>query len=260
MNEKISQIHEPPVPHRDTGLDLSQNQSRGVEDLCARCSTIAWQGLTDRDLFHPLLIFIHETVEAWDISRCRLCRLLAKSLPIEYPPDMTPWLCWNASPPDGIAGESLGTLRFQGWEDDTLDRRSRPHEVDVYDGVDSATAYVFRTRLEPRANFDLIKTWITDCKATHTLCEPTTRDSLVNFRVIDCEQRAVVQAPADCDYVALSYVWGQNFVAEPAARGSQFDQLPRTLEDSIAVAQLLGYRYLWIDRLVWTVSPTQELC
>lgn len=74
--------------------------------------------------------------------------------------------------------------------------------------------------------------------------------------MIDCEQRAVVQAPADCDYVALSYVWGQNFVAEPAARGSQLGPLAQTLEDSIAVAQLLGYRYLWIDRLVWTESAT----
>lgn len=70
---------------------------------------------------------------------------------------MTPWLYWRASPPDDIADESLGTLRFEGWEDDTLDRKSRPHEVEVYYGLDSATEYVFRTRLEPRANFDLTK-------------------------------------------------------------------------------------------------------
>lgn len=69
-------------------------------------------------------------------------------------------------------------------------------------------------------------------------------------RVIDCVTRQIVRAPICCHYVALSNVWGET---EQMPRGEAPDtpaKFPMVVEDSIAVVQELGYRYLWVDRHV----------
>ncbi|KAK8048709.1 hypothetical protein PG994_010439 [Apiospora phragmitis] len=50
----------------------------------------------------------------------------------------------------------------------------------------------------------------------------------IRLRVIDCTTRQVVRAPDACQYVALSF--------------------PLVVQDSIAVTQKLGFRFLWVDR------------
>lgn len=65
------------------------------------------------------------------------------------------------------------------------------------------------------------------------------------MKVIDCMKRKIVDAPPDCDYIALSYVWGAN-----QACPSPKEKLPQTIEDSITTVLHLGYRYLWVDRYV----------
>jgi hypothetical protein len=56
----------------------------------------------------------------------------------------------------------------------------------------------------------------------------------------------------DCQYVALSYVWGDLEPGPSVEHGILPAQLPRTIEDSILATRLLGYRYLWIDKYVTT--------
>ena len=65
------------------------------------------------------------------------------------------------------------------------------------------------------------------------------------LKVIDCVERMIVDAPPDCNYIALSYVWGAN-----QACPSFKEKLPQTIEDSIPTVLHLGYRYLWVDRYV----------
>ena len=61
------------------------------------------------------------------------------------------------------------------------------------------------------------------------------------LRVIDCQARAIVDAPPGCKYLALSYVWGQ-------CTSTSLDDAPKVVNHSIDVTQALHFRYLWIDR------------
>lgn len=112
----------------------------------------------------------------------------------------------------------------------------------------------------------LLRQWIFDCETTHgEECE----ESLVHadlltepkdvFRAVDVEQMCIVQAPRNCRYVALSYLWGKNFtqlfttsknllkLSQPGALSKE--RLPRTIKDAIKLTQMLGERYLWTDSL-----------
>jgi hypothetical protein len=97
-------------------------------------------------------------------------------------------------------------------------------------------------------NFDYLRSRIQKC-ANDDLCVPNSQKSLVNFKVIDCERRIVTSVPTDCLYIALSYVWGPPSQSHEETY-NMGAKLPQTIEDSITVTQILGYRYLWIDRYV----------
>lgn len=77
---------------------------------------------------------------------------------------------------------------------------------------------------------------------------------LSSFTVYDCESRKVVCAPPDCEYVALSYVWGPHKNDTNVATDDSPEAVPRTVEDSVRVTLRLGYRYLWADRYVSTMD------
>lgn len=105
-------------------------------------------------------------------------------------------------------------------------------------------------------DFDLLKSWISECSLQHqdTSCSS---DPVTVFRltVIDCQQRRVVSAPSDCQFVALSYVWGgsHNQFEDLPDSHNDFNlpsKLPQVIEDSIIVALKLGFKYLWVDRYV----------
>ncbi|KAH7321868.1 heterokaryon incompatibility, partial [Rhexocercosporidium sp. MPI-PUGE-AT-0058] len=51
-------------------------------------------------------------------------------------------------------------------------------------------------------------------------------------------------------YVALSYVWGRNHLADKDRESSAPSLLaaPKVIADSVDVVKLLGVRYLWVDR------------
>ncbi|KAF1362736.1 HET-domain-containing protein, partial [Lizonia empirigonia] len=70
---------------------------------------------------------------------------------------------------------------------------------------------------------------------------------VVGLRVIDCVQRAIVQAPSKCCFVALSYVWGQ--VTQPTLNFLEpWKDVPKTIQQAIDLVLDLGYRFLWVDR------------
>ncbi|PQE32253.1 heterokaryon incompatibility protein [Rutstroemia sp. NJR-2017a WRK4] len=81
------------------------------------------------------------------------------------------------------------------------------------------------------------------------------------FRVIDVERDKVVLAPENCQYVALSYVWGEmTRTSALMLRKGNVQQLaedfsiprsnlPATIRDAMVVCAKIGKRYLWVDCL-----------
>jgi ankyrin repeat protein len=102
--------------------------------------------------------------------------------------------------------------------------------------------------ISPRTDgvFDLIRNQIKYCQNVHSDCTEDLDPLLARIRVLDCHTRRVIDAPDDCRYVALSYVWGDE--RYPSPKKDEIVQfLPQTVEDSVAATIRLGYRYLWVD-------------
>ncbi|TVY41603.1 hypothetical protein LSUB1_G002186 [Lachnellula subtilissima] len=90
------------------------------------------------------------------------------------------------------------------------------------------------------------------CRQHHDeLCSPVHAKAVKALRVIDCRTRCVVASPEDCQYVALSYVWGKVgaiAVEDNDPKRPEVPKYPEVVEHSIAVTLNLDYRYLWVDR------------
>lgn len=134
-------------------------------------------------------------------------------------------------------------------------------------------AFFGRTIQQSNVDPQLLVSWLRRCRKWHDTCE---KDDLLssnlpdNFRVIDLRRRCIVRAPPRCQYVALSYVWGEQAMrarsgmkmplllkenVQYSASGVEYtplpreDTLPQTLKDAIEVTTLLGFNFLWIDAL-----------
>jgi hypothetical protein len=92
----------------------------------------------------------------------------------------------------------------------------------------------------------ILRSWLTQCSDEHTsTCWPVKGDRIEGFRLLDCRSRCVIDAPADCHYIALSYLWGSKHEGT-----SQLLPLPQTIEDAVQVTLLLDYKYLCESELL----------
>jgi hypothetical protein len=115
--------------------------------------------------------------------------------------------------------------------------------VDSYSGVE-----IMPTKID----FKLIKEWLSQCRVEHA-CHKIRGLKGANVAVIDCSTRTIVEAPANCHFIALSYVWGPAVAPELEDPDFKYlTQLParcaNVIEDAILVAKELDYKYLWVDK------------
>ncbi|KAI5918604.1 heterokaryon incompatibility protein-domain-containing protein [Camillea tinctor] len=109
--------------------------------------------------------------------------------------------------------------------------------------------------VSPEFNPSVVWGWISCCEKYHRRCKLSRRPQ-PTLNLIDCWKREVVSCASfemdfEPEYIALSYVWGQTDDVPKAAaiKGSALPQrLPTVIEDAIKVAQMLRYRYLWVDK------------
>ncbi|KAI0465619.1 heterokaryon incompatibility protein-domain-containing protein [Xylaria cf. heliscus] len=107
--------------------------------------------------------------------------------------------------------------------------------------------------IENPLDFSILKRALDNCLLHHGgLCHLEKPAELSTTRMIDISNRTVVSCPTDCDYTALSYVWGG---IQPVTGALENKCLPQTIEDAITVTKALGKRYLWVDALCIDQSP-----
>lgn len=98
--------------------------------------------------------------------------------------------------------------------------------------------------ITPMVDFSLPRAALESCaRYCGGVCQADQPPELLTTMMIDVEERATVQCPPNCDYFALSYVWGG---VMPVQGALQSGTLPRTIEDAIVVTKKLGRRYLWV--------------
>ncbi|KAI1651786.1 HET-domain-containing protein [Daldinia loculata] len=106
-------------------------------------------------------------------------------------------------------------------------------------------------------DYRLIEDRISTCTGlpTHSeICRPPRRKLNWPSKLIDCQALTVVEAQPSYNYVALSYVWGQQ---EHDPSKGLYDS-PATIRDAIEVTKRLRQRYLWVDRYCIDQSRSAE--
>ena len=124
--------------------------------------------------------------------------------------------------------------------------------VDVTESNEEGASALGVRKVDPETpNYDMIKDWLRRCDELHrSTCHTPASQDLLHIKLVDAETRKIVAYPHDgCDYIALSYVWGN--VIQPAYKLGDIlpPCLPATLEDALRVTRHLGKRYLWADSL-----------
>ncbi|KAI0378378.1 HET-domain-containing protein [Hypomontagnella monticulosa] len=119
--------------------------------------------------------------------------------------------------------------------------------------------------IRPEANVRLLRRWYETCLAQH---EPKCSQPPwlapdtpwpARLRLIDVRQLCLVEAPEQCPYFALSYVWGDESDPFQMTGGILGDMkkpgffenqaLPKTIVDAIELTKGMGVDFLWVDRL-----------
>jgi hypothetical protein len=107
-----------------------------------------------------------------------------------------------------------------------------------------------------RIDYTAIRSWIQFCDDHHkTTCGQANTIKLPGFKVMDCSTHEIVLLPSNCNYVALSYVWGTDLSKNIVGGGTNEesnnlsdDTVPQVVLDAIIVTHELGIGYLWVDR------------
>ncbi|KAJ8128569.1 hypothetical protein O1611_g5066 [Lasiodiplodia mahajangana] len=140
-----------------------------------------------------------------------------------------------------------------------------PTVQDYANGTGPSTVFPTGRIVESEVNIGLLEKWYNTCIQNHgTACEQPSWLAPSGFwprnlRLIDVTRRCIVDAPTECLYFTLSYVWGleknplqsttQNLVDLQAPGALDSYPLPKTIEDTLWVTHKMGVNYLWIDRL-----------
>ena len=131
--------------------------------------------------------------------------------------------------------------------------------------------------IKDQIDFSMVKSWIKICKIRHGKeCAGIHPDldgnnfgniaeEIPSLRMVDVVNNCITPAPHNCEYVALSYVWGRidpqdiprllrDNVVEleiPGAlvRSESLSKIPLTIRDAMLVVKELGMQYLWVDSL-----------
>ncbi|KAF8548636.1 HET-domain-containing protein [Imleria badia] len=114
-----------------------------------------------------------------------------------------------------------------------------------------------------QVDMDLIRAWLHHCENGHGKdCKLSLRYPLQSRRgptfLIDVIDSCLVDAPSECRYIALSYVWGTGAVFKHLQENSTSLRnpgvlsvlpIPTTIRDAMTVVHAIRERYLWVDSI-----------
>lgn len=106
----------------------------------------------------------------------------------------------------------------------------------------------FRRIPSSSVDYNEFKGLVKVCEEKHERCRTTgSHPNVIGLEVIDIRTQAVIKAPDQCKYLALSYVWGKQ--ADNSSVHNILDS-PLVIKDAISVTKVMGHNYLWVDRYV----------
>lgn len=241
---------------RLTAPHLPQDQNRNSESICDQCSQVDWDSvptLAARGLLHKRTPGLR-AIDAshWELasSSCKICRMLS----LIKSPSLGRTQCmvyaiplsqqWYSSASQLPGSEKITVL--------SIEPTTHPHGT-IYSpkclvALERSGDQESRIILPSSIKYDKLKRLLRSCEENHgSLCTARPLHQVSGLRVIDVSLRTIVEAPENCRYLALSYVWGPQ---SDSITGDSLRCAPPLIEDAVSVTIALGYNYLWVDEYV----------
>ncbi|OTA55069.1 HET-domain-containing protein [Hypoxylon sp. EC38] len=229
--------------------------SSGVyDDICKRCRSVKWdevaQGLVN------YLFDINDSHELLRSSTCRICRMISIIKPSSLDYTRCSLRAFSAADylmysPKSDFARTLKDSRLLGIYDNDFNPL---HDVGCQKwgvlgvfGLGQHYDIGIRSVKTNSADLALMRKCLDHCRHNHgEHCVPQ-KTSIRGLRVIDCAapDRGIIKAPQNCQYAALSYVWGSQLMNSTKSSTSAYSQV---VDDAISAALSVGIRYLWVDR------------
>lgn len=279
------------LPDLDFGvLDLPTRTILLGEELCIVCKRLDLRTITGESDAEVefLLGYVEDIVKT---EGCALCRLVTQSLllnwtqPPLYAKDGSRIRChlFIPGPHHGEGRREIVVLPIipeSGESDGATAINTRPTlkllDADLPLVKPESTGNVNRLarQIPPQCDLAFFAERYRTCRQKHGLrCEwfkflplPSSANEnsaslkamsvAQDLRVIDVKKQNVVRAPFQCQFVALSYVWGKTeFLrllkanrADLATDGAlRKHKIPTTVRDAMELCRALCERYLWVD-------------
>lgn len=235
--------------------------------LCYLCAAVDFSGVADKGI--TVLRNVGKDFAQSRSQSCPLCDVIAwilVTIPEEVEKDNLRLISGK-----NVRGQRGYYNRFQIWEFQATTRATAltlVRDTDIYDNGPSVgycswawpdhrlavltdevqklhhvSPYLLPSIINThQVDFGKVKGWLDACHHNHKKCGTVKRPK-VPIQVIDCHSLQLLEAPKDCQYVTLSYVWGNS-----QTDSDDLSKAPATIRDAMQVTVTLGYRYLWIDR------------
>ncbi|KAF2188139.1 HET-domain-containing protein, partial [Zopfia rhizophila CBS 207.26] len=106
-----------------------------------------------------------------------------------------------------------------------------------------------------------VEKWLHDCSCNHLACSQVKdKDTPLDIFLIDVVNRQIVPKRSDCQYLALSYVWGGactfhltkprlKELQEQGALLRHINAIPQVIRDAMRFTDQINVQYLWVDSL-----------
>lgn len=287
--------------------DVGEQEIDNFEnDLCNLCRAIDWRfilsgiqtpGRTVRDYRVHVSVKLHSfhTMQV-NAPFCSFCRLvaLAPNAALEEDHFDSPLILWytNRAPwrleriegdhdyepdPEEKDGFRLLICDFKDYfpYHRTCEEGARIPIMVHQDDIPAERKDMSGKLIAAEVDMDLVREWWRCCNAYHQgVCwteDDKDRNELPHaMRVIDVRNNTLVEAPRDCRYVALSYVWGkvQTYLLakEQATTLASMsgglilpvEELPLTIRDAMEAVRAIGECYLWVDSVCIAQDDLEE--
>ncbi|KAI1748813.1 HET-domain-containing protein [Xylaria castorea] len=237
--------------------------SKLSDQFCSRCLAIDLQNTLNTPSEDPVekepAIILGKLTKEWETSPCPLCRFFLSM--IGDGRDTDPTVEYGVY-------RGLAVSRSRKVYDGTITTRTMLDIKAIGSPTQWARGFVNHSKLpelpilldHEKVDYEPIRGW---CSQFHTPGRQRRLEAVegLPLRVIDCSARKLVPTSRQCEYFALSYVWGQaTTAAVETAHGSDDlpARLPATVEDAMKVVAELGFRYLWVDKFCLDTGRAAE--
>lgn len=228
------------------------------EFVCEVCNGVNWLRIANlKDIYrgqrHPWRVVIpslDSTSAELSASPCKVCRILSTIKPSAYDGQKCVLYAYR----DWYGYTQMRVVsQFNGLETRYLHMLSDQEVfpcltvIGPSDDQDLKGMEVQPDRIDSKCYNDL-KDVMRNCVENHgQTCRPMSKSCRIpGFKVIEVSTGEVIEASDQCEYLALSYVWGNH------PHSGNLRDAPPVIRDAFSVAEKLGLKYVWIDRYAST--------